>query len=167
MKYLSLLVLITCLAIQSSFAQVKKQYLDSQNTSTTVVVKENSANDLEILNSQFDINNVGMGQVIRIKTEVDKKPNTETVPMAEVPNVILAQAEVPIVEEPATPKKVIEKKAVETPKVSTTKTKVRKKATTVHYSGIGKAKKVKTKRKKLKKRKFKKRKRRRSSCPRF
>jgi len=174
MKYLSFLVLFTCLSVPSTFSQVKKQYLDSQNTSTTVVVKEDSANDMEILNNQFDINSIGMGQVIRIQTGIDPTKKNQNVPQAEVPANSVAQAEVESIPETVeitpevktTPKRVIQKKAVRAPRKATVRHAGSKNSTNeVHFKGIGTSKKVKTKRKKLrKKRKYPRRNRRGSSC---
>ena len=50
-------------------AQIKRQYQDAAYASTMVVVKENGQTDVDILNSQFNLNDVSMGQVIRITTE--------------------------------------------------------------------------------------------------
>ena len=60
---------------QTAFSQVKKQYKDETFAQTTVVVKENKteASDLEILDAQFDIDDFGMDQVIKITTEPDQK----------------------------------------------------------------------------------------------
>jgi hypothetical protein len=105
MKHLSLLVLFTCLSLQFGFSQVKKQFLDNKNAKTTIVIKEDAASDMDILNYQFDLNSIGMGQEIRIKTQQDptKQPTVE-VPLAEVPaEVPLAEvplAEVPLAEVP-------------------------------------------------------------------
>lgn len=180
MKYLSLLVLLTCLSIQFGFSQVKKQYLDNKNTRSTVVVKEDNASDMDILNSQFDINSIGLGQEIRIKTEKDSpKPNFGEVLFAEVP-----LAEVPLAEVPAnvvTPKGGEVGKNIKTKKVvQKTATKkrmparavavmprVKKKPTEIYYKGIGKSstKKVKMKKRKLvKRKKISKRKRRKIRC---
>lgn len=56
------------LTTQFAFAQVKKQYQDDTFGQTTVVVKEDQATDLEILNS-MDLDDYGMDQVIKITTE--------------------------------------------------------------------------------------------------
>ena len=73
MKYLSSLVIFSCLFLSSTFSQVKKQYVDADNSSTTVVVKEDNASDIDILNANFDINAFGLGEVIMIKTEKEPK----------------------------------------------------------------------------------------------
>jgi len=61
-------------------AQVKDQYQDKSN-GTTIVVKEDAANDMDILNDQFDLDDVGMHQVIRITTreEIPAEPSPEVV----------------------------------------------------------------------------------------
>ena len=52
--------------------QIKDQFQDTADGLTTVVVKEDAANDMDILNSQFDLDDVGMHQVIRITTRQDQ-----------------------------------------------------------------------------------------------
>jgi hypothetical protein len=189
MKYLSLLVLFTFLSLQFGFSQVKKQYLDNKNTKSTVIVKEDNASDMDILNSQFDINSIGLGQEIRIKTEKDPpKPTT----LAEVPLSEIPLAEVPLTTTPkdvVTPKggTVVRKSATwkvakkatskKTKKVAKKKRmparavalmpRTKKKPTEIYYQGVGKSstKKVKMKKRKLvKRKKIKKRKRRKVRC---
>ena len=155
MKYLSLLVIFACLSLQSGFSQIKEQYVDGSRTSTTVVVKEDNADDFDILNSQFS--SAGMGDVIMIKTEklTPKSPDAEVTP-AEAP----------------TPKKVV-KETTQPARKTASLPKTRKKATEVYYKGVGKSshKKLKrTRKRRFKNRKFKKRKRRKRrkvSCYRF
>lgn len=166
MKYLSSLVIFTFLFLQSGYSQVKKQYVDNKNSTTTVVVKEDNVDDFQILNSQFDINSFGLGEVIMIKTE---QPAPETT--AEVPQEELAQAEVGIPE--VATKKVV-KEAIQPARnvAALPKAKVRKRPTENYYKGVGKSSKKKLKRKrkkrfKNKKIKKKRRKRRRVSCPSF
>jgi len=178
MKYLSLLVLFTCLSLQLGFSQVKKQFLDTKNTKSTVVIKEDAANDMEILTSQFDINSFGMGQEIRITTAPPAQPKAE-VALAEVPLAEVPQTNVPApvskkVVKKAAAKKVVKKKVVKKKRVSTKEAakmpKVKKKPTEIYYKGIGKSskKKVKMKKRKLvKRKKLKKRKYRKSRCFRF
>ena len=73
-----------------TFAQqdtlVKRQYVDADNAATTVVVKNNTANDLDILSQQFD--NASFGDVIFIKTEniSPAKPKSERTSFEEVIN---------------------------------------------------------------------------------
>lgn len=172
MKYLSLLVLFTCLSLQFGFSQVKKQYLDNNNLKSTIVVKEDNVSDMDILNSQFDINSIGLGQEIRIKTEKDPKPKLAEVPLAEVP-----VAKVPAKKDVTTPKgrivvkkaaakKVVKQKRMPARAVATMP-RVKKKPTEIYWKGIGKSstKKVKMKKRKLvKRKKIKKRKRRKVRC---
>jgi len=156
MKYLSTLVIFTCLTLQFGFSQVKKQYVDEQSASTTVVVKEDDASDIDILNSQFDINSIGIGQVIKIKTE--KTPLNE--------NTTVALAEVPTTKTVSKPKVV--KEATQPAREVAALPKARKAPSEKYYKGVGKSRKVKTKRKRLKKRKrLRKRKRRKRGCPTF
>lgn len=74
---LSFFILIS----NNTFAQqdtlVKRSYTDSVHTATTVVVKNNAANDFDILNNQFE--NASFGDVIFIKTEdlQPSKPKSE------------------------------------------------------------------------------------------
>ena len=171
MKYLSLLVLFTFFSIQFGFSQVKKQYLDNKNTASTIVVKEDAANDLDILNSQFDINSVGMGQEIRITTEKDPPQSSlaevplAEVPMAEVPQENLTPKGSKVIRKAAA-KKIVKEKRMPARAVATMK-RDKKKPTEIYYKGIGKSsnKSVKMKKRKLvKRKKIKKRKRRKIRC---
>ncbi len=150
MKYLISLVIFTCLSLQFGFSQVKKSYVDSDHSETTVVVKEDSASDIDILNSQFDINSIGLGEVIMIKTEKE--------PKAAKPEVAKK-----------TPKKVVVKEATKPAREVAALPKARKQVSEKYFKGSGSRKKVKTKRKRLrfKKKRFKKRKRSSRGCPTF
>lgn len=64
-------LLFVCATTQ---AQVKDKYQDKSNEMTTIVVKEDAANDMDILNDQFDLDDVGMHQVIRITTREEMPP---------------------------------------------------------------------------------------------
>lgn len=166
MKYLSLLVLFTFLSFQFGFSQVKKQYLDNQNTASTVVVKEDAANDMDILNSQFDINSIGMGQEIRITTENNPpKPTLAEVPLAEVPQEVVTPKGGKVIKKTAA-KKIVKQKRMPARAVATMP-RVKKKPTEIYYQGIGKSstKKLKMKKRKLvKRKKIKKRRRRKIRC---
>lgn len=174
MKYLSLLVLFTCLSLQFGFSQVKKQFLDNKNSKTTVVIKEDAASDMDILNSQFDLNSIGMGQEIRITTQQDPLPQPKAEePLAEVsiteaPNKVLTPKGNKIVKKAAT-KKVVKEKRMPARAVATMP-RPKTKPTEIYYKGIGKSstKKVKMKKRKLvKRKKIRKRKRRKVRCYRF
>ncbi|MFK8010334.1 MAG: hypothetical protein AB8H03_28530 [Saprospiraceae bacterium] len=175
MKYLSLLVLFTCLSLQFGFSQVKKQFLDNKSSKTTVVIKEDAASDMDILNSQFDLNSIGMGQEIRITTQQDptpKQPKAEVplaeVPLAGVPNEGLTPKGNKIVKKAAV-KKVINETRMPARAVATMP-RAKTKPTEIYYKGIGKSstKKVKMKKRKLvKRKKIRKRKRRKIRCYRF
>ncbi len=68
----TLLVLAIILSCQLSYAQsqVKRQFQDETFAETTVVIKDDAAtNDLEVLNNYFDMDDVSIGQIIRITTE--------------------------------------------------------------------------------------------------
>lgn len=69
MKCIYLMLVAILVSSQFANAQVKKQFQD--NNATTVVVKEDQADDFDVLDSQFDIDDVGMGTIIRIDTEAD------------------------------------------------------------------------------------------------
>ena len=60
-------VLISGLS-QSLKAQVKQTYQDEVFRQTTVVIKEDEATDVDVLNQNFDLEDVGMHQQIRITT---------------------------------------------------------------------------------------------------
>ena len=152
MKYLISLVIFTCLSLQFGFSQVKKSYIDSDYSQTTVVVKEDNASDIDILNSQFDINSVGLGEVIMIKTEKEPKKVKEALPE--------------VAEKPA-PRRVV-KEATKPAREVAALPKARKKVSEKYFKGSGKSKKVKKKRKRrrFKNKKFKKKKRR-TGCPTF
>ncbi len=74
-------------------AQVKKTYQDTNNAATTVVVKEDGVDDYDVLENNFDIDEYGIGQVIRITTEADKPTesmetlSTEPKPVTQVQEV--------------------------------------------------------------------------------
>ncbi|MDG1435098.1 MAG: hypothetical protein P8Q41_13850 [Saprospiraceae bacterium] len=168
MKHLSLLVLFACLSLQLGFSQVRKQFLDDNSTRTTVVIKEDAANDMAILNSQFNLNSIGMGQEIRITTQDNPFKNSKAaLPLAELPEDIV------------TPKgnKILKKASVKNAKgkkiaarAVATMPKTKKKPTEFYYKGIGKSStnKVKMKKRKLvKRKKIKKRKRQKIRCYRF
>lgn len=52
----------------SAQAQVIKEIQDSSDALTTVVIKEKDESDIDILNEQFDLEEMGMHQVVRITT---------------------------------------------------------------------------------------------------
>lgn len=69
MNYPCLIAAISLGVVSVSNAQVKKTYQDTHFSQTTVVVKEEGSEDYAILDAHFDIEEYGVGQVIRIKTE--------------------------------------------------------------------------------------------------
>ena len=72
MRLINLIVVAIFATYSFANAQiVKKQFQDNGNRETTVVVKEDAADDYDVLNSQFNIDDVGMGTVIRIDTETE------------------------------------------------------------------------------------------------
>ncbi len=74
--FLTLIVLFAINSVATS--QVKKQYRDDVHKSTTVVIKENDANDLDILNSQFNLDDYKVNEQIKITTDqsLSSAPNT-------------------------------------------------------------------------------------------
>jgi len=106
MKRTTLLLALISISIQITQAQVKRQYRDQDNAKTLVVVKEEGASNIDILNSQFDLADVSMGEEIMIIMR-DGKPvmvradgtpiNDEPVP-SEPAEDIFAGAEMPITE---------------------------------------------------------------------
>ncbi len=97
MRLINLIVVAIFATYSFANAQiVKKQFQDNGNRETTVVVKEDAANDYDVLNSQFNIDDVGMGTVIRIDTETEL-PAPSTAEM--VANV---SEENPVIEEKTT-----------------------------------------------------------------
>ena len=70
-----ILTLIVLFAINSlGISQVKKQYQDEVHKSTTVVIKEDGANDLDILNTQFNLDDYAVNEQIKITTDQSTKP---------------------------------------------------------------------------------------------
>lgn len=65
------MLVVSMMLSQISFAQVKRQYQD-QKYAETVVVKHDNASDVDILTANFDLDDLSMGQVIKITTEADK-----------------------------------------------------------------------------------------------
>lgn len=151
MKYLISLVIFTCLSLQFGFSQVKKSYVDSDHSETTVVVKEDNASDIDILNSQFDINSIGLGEVIMIKTEKEPKAAKPEVAKKPAAKVVVKEATKPAREVASLPR-------------------AKKKVSEKYFKGTGTRsnRKFKKKRKKrrFKNKRFKKRKRR-TGCPTF
>ena len=73
---LTLVVLFTINSL--GISQVKKQYQDTVHKSTTVVIKEDGANDLDILNSQFNLDDYAVNEQIKITTDHTVKSNPST-----------------------------------------------------------------------------------------
>ena len=178
MKRTTLLLVLIGISIQITQAQVKEQYRDQDNASTVVVVKEDGASNIDILNSQFDLANVSMGEEIMIIMK-DGKPvmvksdgtpvnvNNDSTP-AEPADEIFAGAEMPVdntpevVEEVEVQQEVIkaspvaQKVAEPVAKATTTKantSKARAKSAPGTYPVKTKFKKKKVSRKAYKKRK--------------
>lgn len=110
MKRTTLLLVLIAISIQITQAQVKRQYRDQDNAETVVVVKEEGADNIEILNSQFDLAEVSMGEQIMIIMQ-DGKPvmvtsdgtpvniNNDAAPV-EPAEEVFANAEMPVTETP-------------------------------------------------------------------
>ncbi|MEM1323878.1 MAG: hypothetical protein AAGG75_26700 [Bacteroidota bacterium] len=95
----SLLIVVSALLLsQAAFSQVKKQYQDKVFNQTTIVVKEDNATDTDIL-TEFDLDEIGMDQVIRITTEKDRPAPVEATPrpvlVAEAPRQVIKQSTQP------------------------------------------------------------------------
>jgi hypothetical protein len=69
---LTLIVLFTINSL--GISQVKKQYQDKVHKSTTVVIKEDGANDLDILNTQFNLDDYAVNEQIKITTDHSTSP---------------------------------------------------------------------------------------------
>ena len=87
MKKASLILVMLSTICLSAFSQVRKQYADSTEHGTTVVVKEDGASDLDILNSYGD--SYSMGDVIRITTEAE--PPTKAIEQQPEEPLVLTQ----------------------------------------------------------------------------
>ena len=188
MKNLSLILILVGLALQIGFSQttsttnVKRQYHDTSNAATTVVVKESNANDMDVLNSQFNINDVSMGEVIYIKTEnlAPSKPKSERTSFQDMGKEANVATTSTTVQESTKPARTVATQPVEqkstvkaatssraksarpqmraakktAPKAKTTKAVAKPEAKKAQkYFGVGTSRKVKTKKKRLKKRK--------------
>lgn len=100
------MALIAIILTQTVQAQIKRQYKDDKIARQTVVVKEESSmSDIEILNSQFDLDDYAVGEQIRITTEnlPEQAPETPKVVQEEE---ILASVD----KRPVRAKKPIQKK---------------------------------------------------------
>jgi len=74
MNKLTILIttLIFCQGAILNAQAVKRSFQDEVYKQTTVVIKDKAASDLDILNNQFDLNELGMDQQIKITTETRK-----------------------------------------------------------------------------------------------
>ncbi len=109
-----ILSIISCL---SASAQIKNLFKDSEDKNRTIVIKENGANDYQILDEKFG--DAKVGEVIRITT--NKAPKTKAVP-EQTNRVIKKVVEKPKREEPkkTSPKSIAKPKPkppIEKPKV--------------------------------------------------
>ncbi len=98
MKNYSISTLVALLLLSGSvYGQIKDQYTDEKDALTTVVVKEDAANDMDILNDQFDLDEVGMHQVIRITTreELPAPAPEETMSVQNPTKVTSSKASIP------------------------------------------------------------------------
>ncbi len=168
----------------SAQAQIIKQVEDSSDGLTTVVIKEENESDIDILNSQFDLEEMGMHQVVRITTGGNAVVDTPTPQVPEqAPNVVPEEVkeEELIFAKVEEPKKVQQKKSVakqvvkketkkEITEVKTNDSTSSNNATTVKSSNRRTAFKPYYSKKRFKKKKRKKRSKRskkRGSCYRF
>ena len=74
MRYLVLFLLT--IHVGSSSAQIKEQFVATEEKNTTVVIKENNSSDQDILAQSFNLDDYRVGDVIRITTvnDVREKP---------------------------------------------------------------------------------------------
>ena len=119
MKQLSLLVALVVCTLQLSFAQIKKTYKDKVFGQTTVVVKEDSIKDSDILN-EFDLDEIGMDQIIQISTQAEQPIPTkiaeQTITTAEA-----TVANIPVANNPAPEKQKainLEQRVIDAPGLS-------------------------------------------------
>lgn len=68
MKLRDVFILTLFVLPSLSYSQIKRAYVDDNAEATTVVVKEDRADDLSILMSQFDLSEVSMNDEVRITT---------------------------------------------------------------------------------------------------
>ncbi len=145
-------LILLLFAVQLSFAQVKRQYQDEIFSQTTVVVKDDQAQDADILD-QFDLDDIGMDQVIRITTDPTKSAVPEPAVPAQSPEVVETKPTIEVAPEDRKPKarrwakrepKVVStKKVAEEPVVAKVKKAVEK--TEVNRGGKSNERKVQSK----------------------
>ncbi len=148
----------------STAQQVKRQYQDDTFAETTVVIKEQAASsDMDILNENFDMDDVGMGQVFRITTETDRKTPEmaaiEEAPVAHLPAPVEATP-TPVVNQ-APPQVQVQQVAEPAPTLAASSNRVNRSSVSsrsTSNSNRTKVKRSKSKRVKLVKRKSKKQK---------
>jgi len=175
MKELLIIITMMVACLQLTNAQVKNQFQDDIYAQTTIVVKEDSASDVDILNDQFDLDEIGMGQVIKITTAPAKKEEVQKeVQLAEATPkkepirnskkiVPTSKKQKAVAEQPTSTKKTVAKKST----VKTTKSVSSKSTRTYSKKRSTKKKSFKLFKtnKKQKRKKYSKRKR--SKCYRF
>ncbi len=70
-----MLILTMTFALNAvGFSQVKDKFRDSKNTSTIVVIKEDSGIDQDLLDQHFDLNSMSMSDQIMITTRPEPLP---------------------------------------------------------------------------------------------
>ncbi len=69
MKNLTFLLVVMLTGLSTLQAQIKRQYQDENHRNQTVVVKDGDMSDMDILNSQFNLDDYSLGDVIMITTE--------------------------------------------------------------------------------------------------
>jgi len=84
MKKIIILLVIFGTAVSTAFCQIKEQYQDTASKKTTVVIKEDGVNDLDLLNSHFNLDDYSVNDQIRITTDQVAMLNAKSV--AEVPS---------------------------------------------------------------------------------
>lgn len=69
MKQIIILLVIFGTTVSTAFGQIKKEFKDPKSGKTTVVVKEDGADDYDLLNSHFNLDDYGVAEQIRITTD--------------------------------------------------------------------------------------------------
>lgn len=94
-KNLALTLMLMSTLVLISEAQIKRQYRDNSNLASVVVVKNSDdVSDIDILNSNFDLANVSMGDEIRITTEMLNAMANEPETTAEKEEIVAEVAEI-------------------------------------------------------------------------
>lgn len=154
------LIALAILLTNAVHAQIKRQYKDKKFAKQTVVIKESATqSDMDILNSQFNIDEIEVGEVIRITTESIPEKTSATVDSSEKENIKNKLPEIEIEQEVEVVETKKQKEITEPIQEEVNSKKEVPEISTSVKSIQRPAKKIKSKRKKPK---FKKKKRKRT-----